>query len=262
MMISLDPELLPYFSNRKPLFDQLMGLRGEVFRSHKNRRTMQIQLGDNTYFIKQHHAMGWREIFRHIKAGQFPILDARIEYKAIRHLNFLNIPAPKVVGFGWRGTNPAKRESFLITAALPAYMNLESLLPLKSFFNPSFKQQLISAVGKLAGRLHQSGFNHRDFYLCHLLLLQKELSLKKDCTPPPIHVIDLHRAGLRERIPLRWRLKDLAALDFSSRDGELTQQDKRRFQKAYEAAIEKELPPSFWKMVKKRGDRLYDKYSK
>ena len=48
-----------------------------------------------------------------------------------------------------------------------------------------------------------------------------------------LSVIDLHRAQVRSKIPLRWRNKDLAALYFSALDIGLTRRDKLRFLKGY-----------------------------
>lgn len=48
-----------------------------------------------------------------------------------------------------------------------------------------------------------------------------------------ISVIDLHRAQLRRKVPLRWRDKDLTGLYFSSMDIGLKTRDYLRFMKVY-----------------------------
>ena len=254
-------EALPLPCKQDTLFDLFMQCRGEVYRAHKNRRTQQICIEGQTYFLKQHHATGWREIMRHLRTGRLPILDARQEWHAIHRLQALGIATLDPCGVGWRGRNPARRESFLLTRALPSHITLETLaktqlhhpLPIR------LKWQIITAVGTLAGTLHRHGINHRDFYLCHLLLDRRSLQPEAIKAPPLIHVIDLHRAGLRRKTPLRWILKDLAGLDFSSREAGLTTRDRLRFQRAYEAAAHP-LHRSFWQKVKKRGDQLIRKH--
>ncbi|MBC8652122.1 lipopolysaccharide core heptose(I) kinase RfaP, partial [Providencia vermicola] len=48
-----------------------------------------------------------------------------------------------------------------------------------------------------------------------------------------ISVIDLHRAQLRNSVPIRWRNKDLIGLYYSSLNIGLTQRDIFRFMKVY-----------------------------
>ena len=100
--------------------------------------------------------------------------------------------------------------------------------------------------------------NHRDCYLCHFLLATDTV----DEPTPRIHVIDLHRAQIRSRIPARWREKDLAGLAFSALDFDLTRTDFLRFVRTYE---DKPLPAVFndhatrWKRVRRKALRLYRK---
>ena len=46
-------------------------------------------------------------------------------------------------------------------------------------------------------------------------------------------MIDLHRAQIRDRVPRRWRDKDLIGLYFSSMNIGLTQRDVLRFMRVY-----------------------------
>ena len=88
----------------------------------------------------------------------------------------------------------------------------------------------LQRVADVARRMHESGMNHRDFYICHFLL-------HLDPAPTPaalrLSLIDLHRAQIRARTPRRWRDKDLASLYFSALDIGLTQRDKLRFLRGY-----------------------------
>ena len=90
---------------------------------------------------------------------------------------------------------------------------------------------LIQRVADMVRAMHLGGVNHRDCYICHFLLHlpfddKNEDSLK-------ISVIDLHRAQIRNKVPLRWRNKDLTGLYFSSDNIGLTTRDYYRFLKVY-----------------------------
>ena len=96
-VLYLHKELYPYFSNDTSLFKQMMALQGEVFREQKGRITQRIKLGDKYYFIKQHHGIGWKEIFKDLFQGRLPVLGAKNEWRAIAALQSLGVAAAKVV---------------------------------------------------------------------------------------------------------------------------------------------------------------------
>lgn len=257
MYLTLHPEIQLSFSQNN-CFDQIMRLHGEVYRELEGRRTQRILLGEKSYFIKQHFGVGWREIFKNLFQLRLPIVSAKNEWRALQRLQELNIPTQDIMGYGWRGLNPAGRQSFLITRELPQFITLEDLGKKWQTTRPTFrfKQQLIAKVAHIAKTLHENGINHRDFYICHFLL---------DLIEYPnglitLYLIDLHRAQIRRRTPARWIIKDLAGLYFSSQDIGLTQRDRWRFIKLYRGLALRDVlnkETAFWRKVKKRGDKLY-----
>ena len=91
--------------------------------------------------------------------------------------------------------------------------------------------------------MHDNGLNHRDCYICHFLLKKSTGKL---------HVIDLHRAQIRKRIPYRYRVKDTAGLYFSAMDCGLTRRDLLRF-----IAVYRRRTPEFWRDVSTTAEKLY-----
>lgn len=240
------------------LFNQIMALNGKVYRELENRRTQRIVLDKKPYFVKQHFGVGWKEVFKNLFQLRLPVVSAKNEWKAIRRLQHLNIATPQIVGYGFRGLNPARLQSFLITRELPQFITLEDLCRNWKNNPPGFcfKYTLIQEVARIARTLHENGINHRDFYICHFLLDLIEYNTNK----LKLYLIDLHRAQIRHRVPMRWVIKDLAGLYFSSKDIGLTQRDLWRFLKLYRRqplrdVLNKET--SFWLKVKKRGEKLY-----
>jgi len=263
-MLKLDPEIKSLFSTQKSLFKQIMSLRGEVFRELENRRTQRITLGKKNYFLKQHFGVGSKEILKNLVQMRLPIVDAQNEWLALQRLHELNIPTLTIAGYGWRGLNPATRQSFILTHELPPHISLEDLCKNWKAQPPSFqfKQKLIKQVAQIARVMHESGINHRDFYLCHFLL---DLALLQSDQTLTLYLIDLHRAQIRKTVPLRWLIKDLAGLYFSSMDIGLTRRDLLRFIKEYRnKSLDLILiqERNFWERVKKRGNKLYQRHSK
>lgn len=207
-------------------------ITGDVVRELEGRRTLRFELDGKGYYLKYHQGAGWGEIIKNLVQMRLPVLGAGSEWRAIHAFERAGIDTMTAVAFGERGRGPAHRESFLITEALEPTVDLDAFTQQwpQTPPHPALKHALIHRVADIARRMHESGINHRDFYLCHFLL---------DLDPPPAHdavrisVIDLHRAQLRSHTPERWRDKDLAALYFSALRTGLTQRDRLRFIRTY-----------------------------
>lgn len=245
-------------------FGRIMAIKGEVFRALDNRKTVRFTRHGKSYFVKLHTGIGWGEIFKNLLQFRLPVVGARNEWLAIRRLQELQVDTLKAVGYGAKGWNPARLQSFVITEDLGETASLEDFCRNWRIARPTvaLKRALLHKVANIAKRLHESGVNHRDFYLCHFLL---------DVTrqPSPEHLrlwlIDLHRVQLRPKTPERWRVKDLAGLYFSAMDVGLSQRDLLRFIKTYHGQPLRQILParlSFWKKVGQRAMRLYFKAAK
>ncbi len=172
MTIFLKPELEIALAEFDDPFAAMMAWEGRVYRELEGRRTQRVVLNEQAYFVKQHTGVGWQEIFKNLLQCRLPIISAQQEYEALKRLATLQIPVPDLVGFGRKGINPARIQSFLITRELPKHISLEHLCKTWNICPPSFrlKNALIKIVAHIARTLHDNGMNHRDFYLCHFLL--------------------------------------------------------------------------------------------
>ncbi len=260
-MIELRGDFHDFFKG-KDVFDEILNLQGKVFRQHKNRKTLRIVKDGRGYFVKIHRKVGWREIFKNILNLRLPVLGAKNELRAIRRLEKLGVETMKVVGFGERGLPPAWLDSFLITEEIENTISLEDFSKEWKSNPPGFnlKLAIVRKIADIARRLHQNGFNHRDFYICHFLLDLQSLGKNNILR---VYLIDLHRVQLRNHTPLRWIIKDLAGLFFSSMDVGLTRRDLFRFIKAYSGKPLRTIlkdEQDLWDQVKKRAVKLYQKH--
>lgn len=258
--LELAPSLREEGATDAQIFDRIMTLPGEVFRGVKDRTTLRFLSGGRAYFLKRHTGVGWKEIFKNLFSLRPPVLGAGNEYAAIRRLGELGVATLRVAGFGQRGWNPARRESFLVTEELAGMSSLEDLCrdwPRRPP-DPAFKRALISEVARIARTLHDNGVNHRDFYLCHFLY-----DPASALHAPRLYLIDLHRAQLRRRTPERWRVKDLGALYFSALDIGLTRGDRLRFLRIYRDTSFRDIltrESGFWDKVARRARALHASY--
>lgn len=258
-MIELRAELADYFSG-SDAFERILGLQGVVYRQLAGRRTIRWELDGRGYFVKLHFGVGWREIFKNLLTLRLPVLGAENEYLAIRRFEELAVPTMTIAGYGRRGWNPARQQSFLITDELVDVISLEDYC--RDWRSqppaPRTKWALIREVARIARVLHENGVNHRDFYLCHFLADQVSLTTAQ----PRLNVIDLHRVQIRSAVPERWLVKDLGGLLFSTFDIGLSRRDWFRFLREYRQEPLRVVlteQHAFWSKVLTRALQIYQR---
>ena len=239
-------------------FEKIFSIKGEIYRAVANRKTLRFELDGKGFFVKLHLGAGWREIFKNLLQGRLPVLGAKNEYLAIKKLNALGVETMTLCAYGCRGGNPAHLQSFVITEALENTVSLEDYCqewPTNPP-TPQLKRALIRRVAEITRIMHENGINHRDLYICHFLLEQDFDALDLF----HLYLIDLHRVQIRKKTPIRWKIKDIAALYFSSLDIGLTQRDLVRFIKYYRGSSYRAVliqEHRFWARVRKRAFALY-----
>jgi len=218
-------------------FEAVLRLDGREFRHHKHRRTVRVDFGGRGYFVKTHGPTSWGEILKNALRARWPVLTSKTEWDAIHALTKLGIPTTPAAGYGVRGTWPHRLESFLVTEALEGMIHLDELTPKLAALPASTRVPLVRAlirqIAMIARKLHTHGLNHRDFYLCHIMICDRNWSQWKPTDNLKLHVIDLHRMQIRRRTPRRLAIKDISGLLFSSFDAGLTFTDWLRFLNIY-----------------------------
>ncbi len=238
--------------------------QGEIYREKEGRRTLRFEEDSAGYFLKVHTGVGWAEIIKNLLQLRLPVIGATNEWQAIIKLHQLGVGTMNLVGYGKRGSNPARQLSFVLTEELIDMVSLEDLCADWKTTPPPYRQRklLTTALAKSAGTIHTHGINHRDFYICHFLLKQHDAVLTGGEAEPKLYVIDLHRAQMRQQVPSRWLIKDLASLYFSAADIGLTKRDVVRFLRYYLGpGVSRQLrqSPQFWLRVVKRTQQLYQR---
>ncbi|MES2499581.1 MAG: lipopolysaccharide core heptose(I) kinase RfaP [Pseudomonadota bacterium] len=250
--LKLPNDLSRYFGN--DAFNQIMHMNGKPFRDVRGRRTIQVSLDGNSYFIKQHFGVGWGEIFKNLVTLKKPVLGALTEVHAIQKLDEIGIATTPLIAYGQRGINPANLESFVMTEDLGEIISLEELCADWQNNPPpdELKKKVIIALAQLAKKLHGAGLCHRDFYLCHFVVKSQTLAQGQI----ELILIDLHRMLMRQSTSGSAVMKDIAGLFFSAMDAGFTTTDWTLFKQHY-------LPQSanFWTQVETRAQKLYAKFN-
>lgn len=263
MKIFLREDLASAWNGKDP-FEQAARQQGEIFREREGRRTLRFFHEGGSYFLKYHGGIGWGEILKNFSQGKLPVLGAMQEVRAIEAVRAIGLDTMTVAGYGCRGGNPARQESFLVTDELTETLSLEELgetwladgnVPVV------FKWKLIRRVAEIARRMHDAGINHRDFYLAHFLLPVN--AVKHEDASAPLFLIDLHRSQVRVSVPRRWRIKDLGGLYFSSARYGLTRRDVLRFLHEYSGITLREFlakESSLISATRLEGEKIYRRY--
>lgn len=269
MLLELTDELRKALPEGADPFEWFLQGGGEVHRHVKNRLTYEVNLGDMHFYVKRHLGCGWGEVLKEWYRFRKPVVSARTEWEGAETLSAAGVRVPRVFGKGERGTYPHAVESFVALEALEDCETLEYFK--EGWLNThgthwiALKRALIDEVGNMTGRMHRSGINHRDCYLCHFLINRDLIQQWQAGDDVPLTLIDLHRVQQRAIVPRRWLIKDLRSLIFSAMDVGLTSTDCVRFLRAYLGSDWKEQVRSqqnFWSTIRKAALGMYTSWHK
>ena len=303
-------------------FDELLEIGKNMIGGHHNvveardklgeegRRTVSFSHNGERYYLKIHDGVGWKEIGKNLTSLRLPVLGAENEWKGVHHLRRqtllqnLGLNTLNIAGYGTRErrfwkilNNPAKRQSLIVTDEIPEAISLEDLFKDKLFWGRNankipikicFKRWLIEQLAQTARVLHNSGANHRDFYLSHFLLQRTKESHEPTRENSSLFLIDLHRMQIHKPrwtawikailqgalklqrphppesvTPRRWKMRDVSGLHYSSMDLGLTKRDLIRFISTYENISNRQVLEAlqandgFWRDVRSRAQNLY-----
>jgi UDP-glucose:(heptosyl)LPS alpha-1,3-glucosyltransferase len=184
-----------------------------------------------TLYLKRYASrQSWRDVGRRLMR-QRVLTEGVAEWNKILALRAGVIPTMTPVAAGERFASNGRKESFVLTEGLDDHVPVDEYVaerfgaPLDTL-RVQEKHRLIAALARLTRQLHWSGFNHRDYYLCHLFAPVNGLVER-------LRIIDLQRVGYRMTFRARWISKDLAALHYSSQGLPLSDWDRLRFYALY-----------------------------
>lgn len=261
MQLNLREDFALYWQDQDP-FQAVEEISGKVYREKEGRRTLRFEKHGRAFFLKLHSGVGWFEIIKNLLQMRLPVIGASNEWQAIKLLHEIGIDTLTPVAYGERGLNPARKKSFLVTEELSNTLSLAKYVESWKDQRPPFvmKLAIIKKLAEIADKLHRHGINHRDLYLCHFLLDISAGAEKVQHHNLKFFLVDLHRAQIRSQVPLRWQVKDVASIYFSSMNLGLEKKDLFRFMKLYSKKnlrLTLQEDKVFWQKVQRRAEKLY-----
>lgn len=204
-------------------FARVMALpEGFLRRDFPGRRTSRLELrrpdgGRQTIYLKRYfpeYLSGWSRLVRRLTGGT--IDEARDEWESGAQIAALGIPTLDRIARGQDASEGnAVRSSFIMTAELSG---AEEGHHYARKLDRLERRRLLRRVAELTRRLHAGGWVHKDLYLGHYLVTPTQ-------PEPSIVLIDLQRCMQPCCFAQRWRVKDLAALVYSSLKAGVTASD-------------------------------------
>ncbi len=148
--------------------------------------------------------------------------------KPTRILNAAGINTPRIIAYGQQMDLIFENRSFIITEKIPNSKSLEEKLPEYFYSRPTIenlnkRRKFIQKLAALIRTFHNTGFRHRDLYLCHIFCDENE----------NFTLIDLARTFKPLLLGEKYRIKDIAQLYYSAPGNIFTKKDRLRFYKHY-----------------------------
>ncbi len=204
---------------------------GETIKQIKARSVIKFEIRHNnkkrTFYIKRHNSefIGLSRLFPRLLPRR-SLSQGRLEFENICDFRKNNLPTVVPVAAGEKFSHFFWAKSFIITEDFSPFISLESLLENRPQFlsgpkGENRKQILLKDIAVLARRMHQNGFNHRDFNATHILL-----NYNNGSDIPQIALFDLQRVEKRKYLRFRWKIKSIARLNYTLPDEIFNIKDK------------------------------------
>lgn len=235
---------------------------GETIKKIKARSVIRFEIqtdsGKKYFYLKRHHTkfIGIKRILA-LFSQKLVLSEGKREFENICDFREGGLGTVFPVAAGERFVKFCWIQSFLITEDFSPFISLEYMLR----DHPEFfmeenardrKRNLINRIGIFARRMHEKGFNHRDFNATHILLYYKD---KSDA--PDIALFDLQRVDRNSVSRFRWVIKSLSELNLTLPESIFNKKDRISLLLSYKGKKKlNEWDRLQWLWIKKKTARI------
>lgn len=187
------------------------------------RQRLRVELpGVGCCYLKRYDQPPWGVQLRRILSGGLGRSTAGLEWDRIRCLELAGVATVEGLAMAQTTAGPWELGSAILLAELDG----ESLESYVARYPQRAKRDQVLGLADFVRRFHGTGWVHRDLYLCHVFVQAGD-------GEPVFRLIDLARMFHPRFRVWRWRVKDLAALNYSTPASVATAGDRLRFLKRY-----------------------------
>jgi len=195
---------------------------------YRSRIEFQTKLPSTTFFLKRYENPPIMAQLKNWLSAKKPVSCALAEVEAAQKLAAIGINTPRMTAWGQSRGSFFEKRSFAAIEKIKDGVSLERSLP--DFFNgPATKEnlvlrrQFIRQLALFIRKFHDTGYRHRDLYLCHIFRVPDGR----------FYLIDLARAFKPMLLGEQYRVKDIAQLHYSAPAKYFSKTDRLRFLLAY-----------------------------
>jgi len=196
--------------------------------AHRSRVEFQAGTPSTIFFLKRYDRPPvWAQLKNWLSAKK-RVSCAFIEFEAAANLAKMGVNVPRMVAWGDSRGAIFEKCSFVIIEKVKEGVSLENKLP--GFFNDSatpeilkMRRTFIRELAVFIRKFHETGFRHRDLYFSHIFW-------KPDGN---FCLIDLARVFKPAIFGFRYRVKDIAQLNYSATKGIFSNTGRMRFYTIY-----------------------------
>jgi hypothetical protein len=181
-----------------------------------------------TVFLKRYDHPPVMTQLKNWLSAKKPVSCALAEVEAAQKLAAIGINTPRMTAWGQSWGSFFEKRSFAAIEKIKDGVSLERSLP--GFFNgPATKEnlvlrrQFIRHLALFIRKFHDTGYRHRDLYLCHIFRVPDGR----------FYLIDLARAFKPMLLGGQYHVKDIAQLHYSAPAKYFSKTDRLRFLVAY-----------------------------
>ena len=196
--------------------------------SYRSRIEFKIESPATTVFLKRYYNPPILTQLKNWCSAKKRVSCALAEVEAARKLAAMGINTPKMIAWGEVAGGLFENRSFAAIEEIREGQSLERSLP--GFFNgPAAKEnlvlrrQFIRQLALFIKKFHDTGFRHRDLYLCHIFRVPDGR----------FYLIDLARVFKPTLFGEIYRIKDVTQLHYSAPAKIFSKTDRLRFLRAY-----------------------------
>jgi len=195
--------------------------------SYRSRIKFKLEGFDKALYLKRYDKVPVNRQIKNWFCHRNRASAAAFDYMPGKELLRYGISTPKTVAYGDQWAGLFEKRSFMVMEEIEGH-SLEEKVPAcfydrKSANSHRLRCEFITKLADFVKAFHDTGFRHRDLYLCHIFCSEGDR----------FHLIDMHRAFKPRILAERYRLKDLTQLHYSAPGRVISQADRLRFYLRY-----------------------------
>lgn len=166
-----------------------LNLPGVVVSGHVGRNVSRVRIGDDVCYLKREHRVRWRDRWRNLLDGFGPVSISKREADVLFHVEQRSLPGPRCLA-----TGEADGQAFVLVEEAHDAVDLRKL--------PAISDKLARELGCVIAEIHEAGIDQPDLFAKHFLINPETRRLT---------ILDWQRATIRREVPVRSRIRSLAA---------------------------------------------------